>query len=268
MKILEKGKIQKYFLEIKDGLIELLFPAKQLCPVCRQEESFRGSLGRNCLKRIVIIKEPVCEKCGRPERLEAKNLRICKQCAANSYYFTKARAVALYEGALREMLAELKYRYRPDLGEALGLLMVEWVKLHHEFQNFNIIIPVPINQQKLNLRGYNQAQLLASPLQKYLGINLNDDIIVREKITESQNKLDKEQRFVNIKGAFRVVDTKPLGGAKVLLIDDIFTTGATASEVSRALLRAGSLEVKVLTLAAGVIDTQWINIGREEKGWM
>lgn len=265
MKILEKEKMGKFLDQIKDGLTEVLFPAKKVCPVCHQEESIRGSIGPNCLNRIIIIKEPICEKCGRPERLEAMSHRICKQCSETNFYFTKARAVALYEGALREMLAEFKYRYRPDLGEALGLLMVEWVKLHREFQDFDIIIPIPINQQKLNLRGYNQAQLLASPLQRYLGINLKDDIIIREKITESQNKLDKEQRFVNIKGAFRVVDTKPLSGAKVLLIDDIFTTGATTSEASRVLLRAGSLEVKILTLAAGVIDTQWLNTGREEN---
>ena len=260
MKIVEKEKTKKIFSEAKDGLLELLFPPKPLCPVCRQEESSHGTLGKNCLGRVAFIQEPVCGKCGRPERLDSKDTPICRQCAAASFYFTKARAVALYEGALREMLADLKYRYRPDLGESLGILMVEWVKLHREFQKFDIIIPVPINQQKLNLRGYNQAKLLANPLQRYLGINLKEDIIVREKITESQNKLDKEQRFANVKGAFRVTDVKPLSGARVLLIDDIFTTGATASEASRILLRAGALEVKVLTLAAGVIDSQWINM--------
>ena len=100
--------------------------------------------------------------------------------------------------------------------------------------------------------------MLANPLQRYLGIKLRSDIIVRDKLTESQNSLSKDKRFSNIAGAFRVVNTQGLSGASVLLVDDILTTGATASEAARLLLRAGALKVKVLTLAVGVIDTTWV----------
>ena len=168
--------------------------------------------------------------------------------------------MGLYEGALREYLAELKYRYRPDLGQALGKLLVAWVKLHPDFAKGNLVIPVPIHHSKLALRGYNQAELIAKPLADYLGIRLQTEIISREKVTTSQSALNKEARFDNIREAFRVENAIPLKGAKVILVDDILTTGATASEVARMLLRAGALEVRALTLAVGVIETDWFRL--------
>jgi ComF family protein len=244
--------------QIRNGLVELILPAVEICPVCQQERSERQGLGKNCFQKIAVIEAPICLKCGRPQRLNVSTEKFCIQCRAIGYYFTQARAVGLYDGLLREILAELKYRYRPELGEVLGKLLVEWLKIHRNFRDVNLIIPVPINILKLKQRGYNQAELLAEPLHKYLGIELGNNIIIREKITESQNILCKEKRFQNVKGAFRVVKATSVTGAKVLLIDDIFTTGATASEAARVLLRAGALEVKVLTIAMGVIDAQWV----------
>ncbi|MCL6589539.1 MAG: ComF family protein [Firmicutes bacterium] len=257
MKLRER-KLNHYLQHLGNGLKSLIFPPHNFCPVCGQEEMARNGLGKNCLARISLIQPPVCGKCGRPLRLDSAKRDVCGQCAVTTYYFSSARAVALYEGLLREILAELKYRFRPELGAVLGSLLVEWVKLHRDYQKCDIIIPIPINHQKLVERGYNQAELLAKPLQRYLGIQLKTNIIVRDKITRSQNELNKEERFINIKGAFRVVNTEGLARAKVLLIDDILTTGATASEAARVLLRAGAEEVRVLTLAAGVIDREWI----------
>jgi ComF family protein len=250
-------EVKKWVNQLGAGLIELIYPSLRECPICRQEPAYRQGIGVNCLQKIGLITPPICQKCGRPLRLKAAGQNTCNQCNEKRYFFTKARVVGLYEGALREYLSELKYRYRPELGEALGKLMVEWVKLDPEFQKADLIIPIPIHRLKLELRGYNQAELLANPLQKYLGIKLKNDIIIRDKLTESQNSLSKENRFLNIANAFRVVNAKELTGTSVLLIDDILTTGATASEAARVLLRAGARTVKVLALAAGVMDTTW-----------
>lgn len=248
---------KKYLKELGLGLKELLFPRVLLCPVCGREESRRKSLGDHCLRQISFIMPPVCGKCGRPNRGVTANERYCRQCREIPYYFARAGAVALYEGLLRECLADLKYRFRPELGAALGVLLVEWVKLHREFLGSDLIVPIPIHRRKLETRGYNQAELLARPLQKYLGIQIKGEIMVRDKMTESQSGLGKTERFANLREAFRVVDAKPLAGKKVLLVDDILTTGATASEASRILLRAGAVTVNVLTLSAGVMDEQW-----------
>ena len=248
---------KRIWQQLGRGLMELAFPGKSLCPVCQQELSYQGGLGKNCLARIVLIEPPLCQRCGRPQRLEAVAADSCVQCSNTRFYFITARAVGLYEGALREYLAELKYRYRPDLGQALGKLLVAWVKLHPDFAKADLVIPVPIHHSKLTLRGYNQAELIAKPLADYLGVRLPTEIISREKVTTSQSALNKEARFDNIREAFKVENAIPLKGAKVILVDDILTTGATASEVARMLLRAGALEVRALTLAVGVIETDW-----------
>jgi competence protein ComFC len=248
----------KWLGQIGEGMVELLFPPQPQCPVCQQEDSFRNGLGKNCIRKVACILPPICLKCGRPQRLAAATMDRCQQCNETRYYFSEARAVGVYEGALREYLTELKYRYRPDLGKALGMLLVEWVKGHREFQKFDLIIPIPIHWQKLMVRGYNQAELLANPLQRYLNISIKCDIIIREKVTLSQNALHKEERFNNVYQAFRVINTKPIAGKKILLVDDIFTTGATVSEASRVLMRAGAVDVKVLTLAGGILDSEWL----------
>ncbi len=258
MKRVGKIEFTNWLQQVGKGMVELVFTSPSYCPVCGQEESLANGLGKNCLRKIALIQAPVCRKCGRPKRLLATVGDICNQCNETRYFFSEARAVAVYDGALREYLTELKYRYRPDLGEALGMLIVDWIKYHREFyRKINLIIPIPIHWQKLSVRGYNQAELLANPLQKYLGIKIKNDIIIRDKITESQNALSKEERFANIDRAFRVNDTVSVSGARVLLVDDIFTTGATVSEAARVLLRAGALDVKVLTLAGGVMDSEW-----------
>jgi ComF family protein len=247
------------WLFFKACLTELLFAPVDLCPICGRERSFRHGLGKRCLERLYLITKPVCSRCGRPLRLECQSQPICNQCVTTKYYFRKAGAVAVYEGALREYLAELKYRFRPELGAALGELLVEWVKLHREFQKIDCIIPVPLHQQKLTLRGYNQAELLARPLARYLGKAILTGVVSRERLTHKQNNLTKNARFTNILAAFLVRRPQAIAGKRILVIDDIFTTGATVSELARVLLKAGALSVDVLTVATGVIESDWLS---------
>lgn len=236
------------------GLTELFFPTGELCPVCFREHSLQKGLGRQCLNKLMFITAPYCIKCGKPLRLLAQSKQLCKQCETTELFFAKARAVALYEGALREYLADLKYRFRPELGQALGELLVEWVRAYPEFRKTDLVIPVPIHPHKLAVRGYNQAELLANPLADYLGMKVNNRILVRVKLTETQNSLDRIARFANVKEAFVIINTPAVKGRRVLLIDDILTTGATVSEAARLLLKAGASEVNVLTLATGIIE--------------
>jgi competence protein ComFC len=240
------------------GLGELFFAPPAVCPACLQERSLRQGLGRNCLDRVMLIMPPVCVKCGRPLRLKMANRQICRQCATTEFYFSEARAVAVYAGALREYLAELKYSYRPELGLALGELLVEWIKANRDFQSNDLLLPIPIHRERMARRGYNQTELLAKPLERYLGVKISVSVLEREKDTANQNALNKSERFANVKKAFRVVKPNEVAGKRVLLVDDILTTGATVSEAARVLLKAGALKVKVLTLAAGVIEADWL----------
>ncbi|HYH03698.1 MAG TPA: ComF family protein [Bacillota bacterium] len=235
-------------------MTELLFPPGQLCPVCFQEHSLQKGLGQQCLNKLMLITEPYCIKCGKPLRLHPQFNQLCKQCETTELFFEKARAVALYEGALREYLADLKYRFRPELGQALGELLVEWVRANPDFRKADLVIPIPVHPHKLAARGYNQAELLAYPLADYLGMVVKNRVLVRTKLTETQNSLNRVDRFLNVKNAFEIINTSAVSGRRVLLIDDILTTGATVSEAARLLLKAGATEVNVLTLATGIIE--------------
>jgi competence protein ComFC len=254
----QKHKYRKWMDWLGTGLLELLFSSGSLCPICFQEKSLRGGLGENCLNRIMRICPPICVKCGRPLRLQGANRQLCEQCVNSQFYFGVARAVALYDGALRQYLTELKYRYRPELGEALGELLGDWFRENRDFFRADFLIPIPIHPQKLAARGYNQTELLANYLKRYLGIRIFSDILIREKFTVGQNSLNREERFFNVRNAFRVVRTGAVHRKRILLIDDIFTTGATVSEAARTLLKAGAANVDVLTLATGLMETDWI----------
>jgi ComF family protein len=252
-----KGNKRPY--EFFTGFRELFFPESSRCPACQQEPAFRRGLGHSCLSRIILLEPPFCLKCGRPLLLESLSVADCQQCRTVGYHFRIARSVGLYEGALREYLTDLKYRYRPELGAALGELLVEWVRIHPDFRKHDLIVPIPIHLEKRAVRGYNQAELLARPLGYYLGLPVRESVLLRVKATHSQSALHKEERFVNLRDAFQISDTPDLIGKKVLLIDDIITTGATVSEAARKLLQAGALVVRVLTLATGVMDDDGAN---------
>lgn len=246
--------LSSYLTELLNEMKTLIFPEEQFCPICLRNHSKNGNLCSECLKRISFIIPPFCRICGRTIRLK-DTTEACVQCRQHRLLFTKARAVALYDGLLRECLKELKYRYRPELGFALGNLLTEWFKLNatkEGFRDCDVLVTVPLHRQKMLQRGYNQAKLLAEPLATYLGKPLYDDeVLSRIKETDRQSSLDAHERHKNLKGVFEVVVPNLIADKKILLIDDILTTGATASEAARALLRAGAIEVKLLTLASG-----------------
>ncbi len=246
-KVIEKVK------KIGNLLENLLLLSPRICVICRQEKSYYQGLGRNCLQKIAFIKGSICKCCGRPygdNRFPQEV--VCDQCQQTKYYFTTARAVGIYEGFLKKVLAELKYRYRPELGTALGYLLVDWFAINRAYFAPDLIIPIPLHPERLVKRGYNQGELLATPLAKYLGIKIQNDLLMREKATLSQNSLSREARFLNIKNAFRCVNAGVVAQKQVLIIDDIFTTGATVSAAAETLLQAGAREIKILTLTTGL----------------
>ena len=116
-------------------------------------------------------------------------------------------------------------------------------------KKYDIIIPVPIHKKRKAQRGYNQTQLIASKISKYLKIKLCDDVLIKSKNTIAQSKLNKNKRKQNIKGAFKILNSEKIQGKNILLFDDIYTTGSTVNECSKILTRAGAKRIGVLTIA-------------------
>lgn len=234
-----------------DALLTLAYP--QVCVICfRSVEQRRfGIACESCWKatRVFTGAETMCWKCGRLS--EAVNLSAqqdeirCRRCDSQS--FTAARAIGFYEGALRESVLLLK-RQPHISGHLEELLTTTAMRL--PLTNATRVIPVPLHAERLRTRGFNQASVIAKGLSKSLGLPIDEASLVRVTSTERYRAgLDAKGRSDTVAGAFEVRYPRLIQNEDILLIDDVFTTGATVSVCSEVLLAAGARTVFVLTLA-------------------
>ena len=225
----------------------LLFPLD--CETCGKSLSLsdRG-ICASCSNQISWIKAPFCSICSRPLTL---NLSKCADCHHEHFYFRKAWAAARYEGKMKELLQAYKFSKRKSLHSFLGEALSKHFSTCMKNERFDFILPVPLPAEREKERGFNQARLLSSYLSSSLGISHAPQFLKRNKSAQAQSLLTKKGRRINIRGCF-YVENSPFSGKDLLLIDDILTTGQTASECSKVLLEAGAKSVSVLACARGV----------------
>lgn len=239
--------------ELWNGFLEVLFPAGVYCPFCRQRPLKGGILCPNCQREISFYSAGynqcrICGKWGPFDRGE-----LCRECQDDMPPFALARGVGPYQGLLKEMIYEFKYTGRRTLALPLGSLMAGQVLREKEYGHIDLIIPVPLYPLKLRERGFNQAALLAKEISRILNVPCKTDALVRVRETVAQSKLGKTQRRGNLEGAFILRENRFIKGRHVLLVDDILTTGQTASACSAALLKGGAAKVSLITLATGLL---------------
>jgi ComF family protein len=228
----------------QDALITLAYP--QVCAMCRRSVEQRrfGVVCEACWGATTIFdgRETLCWKCGTPE---SGDVVRCGRC--DSHLFTAARAVGLYEGALRETALQIKRRpYLPKHVEALLVAAAQREPLNASTR----IAPVPLHAERLRARGFNQASIIAQVLAKSLRIPLDEVSLVRVAGSDKHRAgMDAKGRRDTVAGAFVVSHPALVANENVLLVDDVFTTGATVSACAEALISAGAANVFVLTLA-------------------
>lgn len=188
-----------------------------------------------------------CKICGKFIKF-SKGRIICADCSNAKPPFIMAKAVGPYEGLIREILQKFKYQGMQSLAEPMGRLMALEALKHKEYLQSNIITFVPLSTKRLKERGYNQSQLLASELGKFLQMPVWE-LLEKVADTEAMAKLTKEQRLKNLAHAFKI--KKQVQFQKAILVDDVYTTGSTVSLCCRELFKGGIKEVYVLTFAAG-----------------
>ena len=198
------------------------------------------------------MRPPYCPHCGLPYPSGDKEGHLCAPCLKERWYFEVHRTCALYEGALKEAIHRFKY------GGVFPLVGVFGDLLQPVFQNLtqdypvDVMVPVPLHIRRLRERGFNQALLLVKELSKRTGIPYEERALKKIKDTPVQIALKKWERRKNLTRAFQVKDKEAIQGKAVVLVDDVYTTGATVNECSRALLRAGAKQVAVLTVARAI----------------
>jgi ComF family protein len=244
--------------DVAESLFATLFPAD--CRICGEPliRISRLPVCEDCLESIHPIAGGLCAICG--ERivsayaLESEDIR-CGICRRLDPPFAKAAAYGSYESGLRELIHMLKYQQVRPAANVLGRMLAEViVELQAGWYPAPVlVVPVPLFSAKLRQRGFNQAEVIArmalkvSPeREKY---SVAADLLERSRDTQSQIGLTRHQRRENLRGAFRVTDREKVAGREILLVDDVFTTGTTASECARVLRRAGAARVWVATVA-------------------
>jgi len=198
------------------------------------------------------IVAPLCTVCGIPFS-GAGSDHVCGSCSTSPPRFDAARAALAYEGASRELIHSFKYRNKTHLRRPLALLTLERLADFIQACRPDLIMPVPLHRKKLCSRGFNQAVLLGEILSQRLKIPLDRRNLRRIRWTEPQVNLAAGERRRNVKGAFSLHDPALLNGRRLLLVDDVLTTGSTADECGRVLKSAGAAEVTVITVARALV---------------
>jgi len=219
-----------------------------------------GYLCGNCIRSIEPIRSPMCTRCGRPFDSPHGVDHICETCQQNPFNFSKARSAGVYGHALKELVCLYKYRFRDDLAAPLSRILWQTLRLHWDPQEIECIIPVPLHSRRLRERGFNQSQLLIRlwpGLACEQGIQFDTSILsfkalARCRYTPPQTGLDRNQRAANLRHVFTLTDRAAIQGRRVLLVDDVLTSGATANACARVLNRAKAASVDVLTLARAI----------------
>lgn len=235
-----------------NGLIQLVYPAT--CVACKNKlkEAINkdGFLCLSCRDKIKINTPPFCARCGR--HLEAREFakNICRNCIKQMLHFDRAFSPCVYEGVMKELIHEFKYKNRDYIGSSLSNFMIDFIKEYElPIDYIDFLIPVPLHKRRLREREFNQAEVLAKSISNRFKKETRTDILYRERETKRQIDLTPEERLLNVQNSFSVKNEADIKNKNILLVDDVFTTGATSSEASLALKSKGAAVVFVLTLA-------------------
>jgi ComF family protein len=235
-------------MRFRSTLFQFFLPPQ--CPCCEKfSEEGKPGFCSNCLSQIRWIEPPFCSICGIPFISREVETHPCGACVTHRKYFTIARALGAFEGSLQEAIHRWKYEGKTYLTPFFADWMAEGLNRHWEPGSLDLLIPVPLHTRRLRKRGFNQALLLVRELSRRTGIPYRKTILQKKKPTIPQVNLSGVEREKALRGTFHVIGKEELSGLSVLLIDDVYTTGATVNECSKVLLRGGAKRVNVLTLA-------------------
>jgi ComF family protein len=219
------------------AFLDLLYPGR--CPLCDGlRKKNEPLICRGCAEKLAFLKEPLCCRCGRP--LERSGQEYCKSCAGTGHRYIRGFAPFLYRGAMQESLMRFKYGGRAEYAGFYAAALLQYGRRHLERWKPDILLPVPLHRSRLALRGYNQAEEVARELSALCGIPVDSGSVIRKKKTRAQKELSGAERRKNLEHAFALAGKKSAPAGKILIIDDIYTTGSTVDALAGLLLENGA----------------------------
>lgn len=235
--------------------LALIYPeACQFCGVqrARPEDGYVCSTCWSAPGAIRFIRPPFCERCGLPYEGAFTTEFVCGNCAGVHLHFAAARSATAAKGLVIEAIHRYKYQQHLFLEPFLADLLLRELRPWLHANPVDVLVPVPLHPTRQREREFNQAQRIAEAVSRATGIPHASRCLRRRRETETQTVLSRAQRAVNMRKAFAITGRYPLNGKRVLLIDDVFTTGATTNACARVLRSAGAAVVHVWTVARGI----------------
>ena len=232
------------------GLLGIALPP--LCPACRVPLASTGAVCADCWSKLSFIARPYCERLGIPFAFDAGPGLLSMEAIADPPAYGRARAAVRFDDVSRTLVHALKYGDRLDLAPALGRWMAS---AGNELSDCDALVPVPLHWTRLWARRFNQSAALGKIVAQQWGVPVHHGALKRVKATPQQVGLSRAERARNVQGAFRVPEAGRIEVAeqRVVLVDDVLTSGATVDACARSLLRAGAKSVDVLVFAR-VVD--------------
>ncbi|MDO4295929.1 MAG: ComF family protein [bacterium] len=230
-----------------EEILDFLYP--RCCPVCDEIVLPKGDkICPDCLKKLHFVHSPTCKCCGK--EVLSQRQEYCLDCQRHPKSFREAFALINYEETARHSMAAIKYKNKAEYLDCYAKLIC--AKHRETFKRLSpaILIPVPIHPKRYRERGFNQAELLARKIAAQTGMPVRSDILIRTKNTKPLKEMTPSQRKTTLKAAF-CCTKKCNEQVRVILVDDIYTTGATAEACTQSLKLAGATEVYVLTICVG-----------------
>jgi ComF family protein len=232
--------------------LALVYP--EVCQICstaraKPDESF---VCTKCREQVRFIEPPFCERCGHPFQGAITTSFECSNCRELDLQFARARSAVLYRDSVLEAIHRYKYNRAMWFESFLAELFIERAAPELRGGEWNWLVPVPLHPTKQREREFNQAERLARRLSAATGIPVNCRLLRRVVATQTQTLLTRKERLANVRKAFAAWPKARLNGARIVLVDDVFTTGATTSACAGALTRAGAGAVWVWTVARGL----------------
>src|SRR5579863_4400449 len=253
-----------------EALASLVLPAP--CRICARTLDTGGPIPfcHACMETLAqTLPGPLCEQCGRPivsaAAAEGLSLPQCHLCRSQVYAFDFARSFGPYTPRMSRAILLLKYGKVAPLGAWFARRLAGLVERQPQSFAADAIVPVPLDRGRLRERGYNQAELIAKPLARLLGIPFRSFLLVRTRPRPNQLRLTRRERWETVRGAYATHKTAKVDKLRVLLVDDVFTTGATLDACSRALKGAGAARVVGLTVARALPLSPVLEAGLQDQ---
>ncbi len=231
-------------------IINLLYPA--LCRACSKKiDRFDRNICPDCVGRIKERLPPFCVKCGRHLIGDPGLIDTCADCKNEAPYFDRAWSAYYYDGILKDLIHDFKYKKITSLSTDFTALIVNFMKKYAVGKDCQMILSIPMHPDRLFKREINHSDVMARALGKTTGIPYSENTLIKTKDTSLQSKLKRNARIKNLHSSFSLKNAGIVRGKNILLVDDLFTTGSTVNECSRLLKSRGAGYIEVITLARG-----------------